>query len=356
MARTHEYKNTQNRSFMKRVLIVLLAFIAYLSVSFTIAFCESQSPDANIKTYTDALWYSIVTLTTVGYGDYYPVTPVGKALGLLIILGSLGLLSYLLGELTKKVNTYMENKKMGFYGTKFTDHYIVIGWNNFANQVADQIYPLGNKIAFITDSTEDLQHIKNLYTKENAFAMFMDFENTEAFDKVNVSKSKAVFINSLNDSQTLILSLKLLEKYPDVNIIANCVSPGLKGTLESIGVKHVISHSEVVSKMVASYMFEPHVAKYTDDLLATSIHSNDQDIVQFKVTASNPYQNKLYFESFVDMKKNYNAILIGLVINGEVIKDPTDNQLIQENDYLIIITKGEDKKKLENAFGIQEGL
>ncbi len=341
---------------MKRVLVVLLAIITYLGVSFIIVTSESSSPDANIKTYSDALWYSIVTLTTVGYGDYYPVTPVGKGLGLFIILGSIGLLGYLLGELTKKVNIYMEKKKTGFYGTKFVDHYVVIGWNNFANQVADQIYPLGNKIAFVTDSTEDLEHIKDIYSKENAFAMFMDFQNVDAFDKVNVDKSKAVFINFLDDTQTLILSLKLLEKYPDVNIIANCTSPGLKGTLESVGVSHVISHGEVVSKLVASYMFEPHVAKYTDELLATSIHGNDQDIVQFKVTASNPYRDKLYFESFVDLKKKYNAILIGLVIDGEVIKDPIDNQLIQVDDYLILIVRGEDKKHLEEVFGVQEGV
>jgi hypothetical protein len=47
---------------------------------------ESRSPDANITTGGDALWWSAVTITTVGYGDYFPVTTLGRFAGLLVML------------------------------------------------------------------------------------------------------------------------------------------------------------------------------------------------------------------------------------------------------------------------------
>lgn len=54
-------------------------------------------PEANIKTAQDALWWSCVTITTVGYGDRYPVTPEGRAVGVLLMIVGVGLFGALAG-------------------------------------------------------------------------------------------------------------------------------------------------------------------------------------------------------------------------------------------------------------------
>jgi voltage-gated potassium channel len=68
------------------IMILILEFggLAMLSI-------ESRSPDANIKTASDAVWYVYVTITTVGYGDQYPVTNAGRILGTLIMTIGVGL-------------------------------------------------------------------------------------------------------------------------------------------------------------------------------------------------------------------------------------------------------------------------
>lgn len=60
---------------------------------------ESGAPDANIKTASDALWYVIVTMSTVGYGDRYPVTNGGRELGSFIIVVGVGIFGTLTGYL-----------------------------------------------------------------------------------------------------------------------------------------------------------------------------------------------------------------------------------------------------------------
>ncbi len=60
---------------------------------------ESKSPDANIKTASDALWYTIVTISTVGYGDRYPVTNQGRIIGSMIIITGVGLFGTFTGYL-----------------------------------------------------------------------------------------------------------------------------------------------------------------------------------------------------------------------------------------------------------------
>ena len=80
-----------------RIAVGIIA--AYAAVIVLLLIAESGAPDSSINSVGDAIWYSIITLTTVGYGDISPVTPVGKVLGVILALCSLGLLTALMGIL-----------------------------------------------------------------------------------------------------------------------------------------------------------------------------------------------------------------------------------------------------------------
>ena len=56
---------------------------------------ESRSPNANIQTGGDALWWAVVTITTVGYGDFFPVTALGRLTGFVVMLAGVGIIGAL---------------------------------------------------------------------------------------------------------------------------------------------------------------------------------------------------------------------------------------------------------------------
>ena len=85
----------QNRSKYASFLVGLLAIIILSSASVLVLQFESASQDALITNGWDAFWYSIVTITTVGYGDYYPVTVGGRITGILIMLTGVGIIGAL---------------------------------------------------------------------------------------------------------------------------------------------------------------------------------------------------------------------------------------------------------------------
>lgn len=60
---------------------------------------ERAHPDTNIDTYADALWWAVVTITTVGYGDHYPVTPTGQLVALILMVSGIGLIGFVTGSL-----------------------------------------------------------------------------------------------------------------------------------------------------------------------------------------------------------------------------------------------------------------
>jgi voltage-gated potassium channel len=76
--------------------ITLLAAGLVLSVSSLVVLqVESHTPDANIQTGGDALWWALVTITTVGYGDRYPITFLGRVVGVFVMFAGVGIIGAL---------------------------------------------------------------------------------------------------------------------------------------------------------------------------------------------------------------------------------------------------------------------
>jgi voltage-gated potassium channel len=285
----------------------------------------------------------------------YPVTPVGKIVSLTLVIGSIGVIGYFIGEISNKINAYMEKKKKGLMGTDFSNHYVIIGWNNFAGMVAEQMINANQKVAFVVDCMEDLETIRARFAKDKVFVFFNESTNISDLVKVNITESKAVFVNLKDDSQTLVFVINLKKKFPNTKITTTCAQQELKDTLLNVGVGNVILQNEITSRMVASSLFEPHVAEYVNDLIATSVLDDDNDIQQYKVVETNPYLGKSYMDAYIQLKQDLNIILIGLVVDGNLVKNPPDDYVIKQDDYLVIISYG-DSTNFSKAFGVEEGV
>ena len=85
----------KNRGQYALFISLLLVFIVLTTGTVLVLQFESRSPDANIVTGGDALWWAFVTITTVGYGDYYPVTMLGRITGVGVMAAGIGLIGAL---------------------------------------------------------------------------------------------------------------------------------------------------------------------------------------------------------------------------------------------------------------------
>lgn len=76
--------------------VFLITFLVLTISSTGILFCE-RTPDANIKSAGDAVWWSVTTITTVGYGDKYPVTAAGRIIAIMLMISGVGLFGTMSG-------------------------------------------------------------------------------------------------------------------------------------------------------------------------------------------------------------------------------------------------------------------
>jgi len=346
-------KKTLNTAF--KISGASLFFLALLLV---IRYVEKDAEGSSIKTIFDAFWYSIVTLTTVGYGDSYPVTVAGKLISLVLILFSLGVLSYVIGQISSNIQAYMEKKKLGLFGTDFENHVILVGWNDFGKLIADEIIRANQKMAIITDDRDDVDLIKDLYG-DNVFVNFGELNSMESLEKTNIVKSVSLFINLSDDSKALVYLINLRKHYKEVNVVAYLSNTELRETFYSAGATYVIPEKDISSKLIASFVFEPDVAKFAEDLITTSNNKESNDMVEFKVESSNPFLRQNCLDAFISLKKEYNVILMGLSKKGksgyDLIKNPGEDIVIEKGDYLIIVVDGTTKKEIERLFGAKEG-
>lgn len=84
-----------HRSQYAVFITIFLTILVLTTASVLVLQFESKAPDANITTGGDALWYSIVTITTVGYGDFYPVTAAGRITAMFIMFAGVGIIGAL---------------------------------------------------------------------------------------------------------------------------------------------------------------------------------------------------------------------------------------------------------------------
>ncbi len=85
----HEFVERRAESVL--YITIILALTLLTIGAWLVLFFESKNPDANIKNGGDAIWYSIVTITTVGYGDRFPVTMGGRLVGVSIMITGIGI-------------------------------------------------------------------------------------------------------------------------------------------------------------------------------------------------------------------------------------------------------------------------
>lgn len=352
--------NVKKNAKLKVVLLILLFTGIFLLLVWVLVLVEKDSQQSNLTTYSNALWYSFATITTVGYGDLFPGTFYGRVIGFILMLISIFIFGLLIGQLTTLMTTIKEHKKHGFSGTNFKNHAVVIGWNDFGWHVVDQLVGVGRKVAIVTNKKDNVELIKEKYGNKSVYVLFSDYHNYDFIKKSNIEKSAITFINLQDDTEKLVYVLNIKKVFPDTEFVVTLENSDLKDTFLSAGVSNTISIQEISSKLLASYMFEPDVANYSESILSYARTDNDYDIKQLLVSEKNPYAEKKYDDAFFDIKKKYNAVLIGMtkvLENGkkELMKNPDGDTVITHGDYLILILNGESFKNLKNVFGVEEG-
>lgn len=320
---------------------------------------QAYAPDAaNIRDVGDTLWYALVTLTTVGYGDYYPVSFPGQIIGAIFVLSSLGVLGLLIGKIADLFTSYRERRRLGHHGTDTTGHLVIFGWNASTARIIEQVRTLDRRIVVVTHDRSSVETIHDRFS-DAVFPLYAEFDDTALLNRINLPQADRALLNIDSDTDTLIHLLNLRKHFPDVDFVVAAQNEELRQTFRNAGVAKVVSSTANAAHLIASVIFEPDVATFAQDLITTAHDASDHDLQEYLVEADTRAAGTAYGELFRSLYEDHRLVPIGLSTpDGEdrrLQKLPADDVTVTAGDILILIANGDAPEPLQREWGLVHG-
>ena len=314
----------------------------------------------NIHTWNDAFWYCIVTASTVGYGDTFPVSGTGRWIGGLYILMTLVFLGTVLGNVTSAVNEANRMRFLGMDGCKFENHLILCGWSRIADVAMHELLASGKQVAVIVDTEELVALVRDSVTDEHAQRLYVtvgDPSSSLTLDRAHIAKAATIIASSDDDTLNLITSINVRSKNPACRVIVYIKLDELRSTLEASHVTYVASPFELSGRLIASAAFEPEVALLVD---AVSSSQGGHDLQQFMATPSSPIVGKTIREVRETLLEKNGSLLVAHArasADGQyrVAPNPDGTIVLQDKDALIVMGNDDQNEITAAYLGCEQG-
>lgn len=321
------------RENLLRVLAVLIALVLASTLGFALF-----EPGA---TWASALWWSVVTMTTVGYGDISPVTLGGRVIGVVVMLLGIGILGTFTAAVASLFVQHRMREEKGMSSYDFEDHLILCGWNLRARDILQewrwdprseaQAVVLIAEVEGKPVDDELLYFIRGAVTEEN-------------LQRANLAKASTVVIladDRLNlearDARTVLSVLTVECLNPDAYTIVELLDGANVRHCRRARADEIIVASEFSSKLLSRAALDHGISTVLSEILSS--RSGDD---LYKVPVPAALVGKSFLDVLATMKRERQCIVLAVQsgANGDVLSNPPADHGVQAGDHLIVIAPG----------------
>jgi len=306
----------------------------------TTGFMYFELPENPDLGWVDALWWSIVTMTTVGYGDFFPISIWGRILvGFPTMLLGVGILGYMLSLVA---TTMLESKMLETKGMKeliLKNHIIICNFNSVekTQQLIHEIHKdVSTQEAHVVIIDNELEELPAELASENVHFVKGDPSREATLEQANLKECRAVLIQADNsdvegsDNKNLKACLTIETIHPEAYTVVECINPENAIFFHRAKCDSVISIASLTGQMMIQELQDPGVNTIISEL--TSNAKGKQIYISKLKTQANNYRD------VQDMYRDDQVVLIGIRRGEENFVMPESGFPVHIGDLVILIS------------------
>ena len=257
-----------------RILALLFVILAYGTTGF-LYFELSANPDI---TWLDGLWYTVVTMTTVGYGDFFPKTTGGRFLiGWPVMAFGIGLLGYALSLIAAAFVTAKTKEMKGMASFSLKDHIVFFNFPGTSKviRLIEELFldPLMGKHVSVVIVDDELDELPAELVKLGAHYVRGNPVRDETLTRACIDHARHAVILSKNaaassDSLNVTIALAVEGRSRKVNTVVEIVDPASEELLKKAGCDKIVCTSRFGAQFLSQELLNPGVQDVVHDLLS----------------------------------------------------------------------------------------
>ncbi len=254
---------------MKKQMYYAIGFLILTLIIATIGYKVLIGEDA---TYFDCFYMTIITLSTVGYGETVDLTgnTPARVFTIVLILVGMSNLIFVLTAITSslidgQLNRYLRRKKMKKIISHLNDHLIVCGAGNTGHHIIQELYNTKKSFVVIEENKDVFEDLQNRYL--DIICIHGDATKDEVLEEAGVEHAKAIAAVLPYDKDNLFLTITAKQLNPNVRIISKIMNLENKRKLIRAGASSIVPPQFIGALRLVSEMVRPKVVGFLDNML-----------------------------------------------------------------------------------------
>jgi voltage-gated potassium channel len=312
-------------------LLLLTALIVALS-SIAISLVEPDITPVN------GIWWTIVTMTTVGYGDISPHSLGGRIIAVMLMFFGIGVLGMFSASVASVLVQHKLREERGLTSYRYQNHMILCEWNHRTASI------LSDLRADPKTAEQAIVLIADLPTKpvdDDNLVLIAGNVNDDTLLRANLAQAQTVVVlgddrlePTARDAKVVLAVLTIESINRAVYTIVELVSDANVRHCQRAGANEIIVNNALTSGMLARAALDHGITKVISDWL--SLERGDE---LYKIATPGIYVNKTILEVLVPLKQEHGCLVIGVQSSatGEILANPPGSYRLDAQDQLIVV-------------------
>ena len=285
--------------------------------------------------FSDAIYMTIITLATVGYGEVHQVSGGGRIFTIFLIVSGVGYFMYVVGLLVQflvedRIRVILGRRKLDKQIARLKDHYIICGYGRIGRVLAH----------FLTERYLNVVIIEKNESRQVAMdddgVLYLLGEATDEnlLLRAGIKDAKGLMTAVATDADNVFLTLIAKQLNPGLFIVARAIQNTAKRTLEAAGANKVISPYDLGARRMAHAILRPTVIKFLE--LAFTDDNTDIQVEEIQVRSTSKLLNVALKDSGIRQKLDL-IILTIKKADGTMIFNPKADTRMETDDTLVVV-------------------